>query len=107
MSEQQFGDSINKLKKVNKNASEDEIKLAEEIFNVKSQSISTNLNIISKNKSLLVATIVMMVYIILNLSSVLKLGHKFIRNDNILKTVNIFIIFTTTYLAMKFIGNSE
>lgn len=101
----QSGDLISKLKTVNKPITTDEINLAEDIFQVQNNTISSN-KFLNK-QSLLAASVIMVIYIILNLNFVIKFIHKFIKNENIVKFLNIFIIFLVSYLTIHFIAKND
>jgi uncharacterized membrane protein YozB (DUF420 family) len=96
------GDSIKKLKDVNVESNPNDVKLVEEIFKVKTQ-VATNSSKFVNKKSLLLASIIMVVYIILSLSYVEKFFHKLTKNENIIKIIYILILFITAYISSVYI----
>jgi hypothetical protein len=107
----EFGDVISKLKNVNKQATTDELQLGGELFqvnSVKTNSISTDsLSGFFNKRSVIVATIVSIVYILLNLSMTMKLVHKYIKNETVIKAISIFIIFAATLVSLKFLSSDD
>lgn len=104
----QFGDVISKLKKVDKQDTPEELQIAEEIFQVKSStSSSTSGSMLANSKSALIGgIIIMLVYIVLNLTFVLNIFHKFIKSENVQKIINTVIIFVSAFLTMKFLNRN-
>ena len=102
----QSGDLIKNLKDVSIDSNPNDIKLAEEVFNVKAQVVTNSKSFVNK-RSLLLAAIVMVIYIVLNLTYVEKMFHKVIKNENVIKIIYLLILFITAYISSSYLPDLQ